>query len=180
MADRVGPAAAEDLRTEHFGLLRGAPESSVSLAAARQGANASANASLSSTPRRSPVGRRQTSARSRCLIASRSASRVISMRMCDRLSLAFSIGPPTTSSPTSAEASEFRASSPSSCGNGTSSRCMRPSIGWSLALSQPSVSVTIARSLGCACGQRLTRSFRSAGALTNASRVRSGSPPNRR
>jgi class 3 adenylate cyclase len=26
MADRVGPAATEDLRTEHFGLLRGALE----------------------------------------------------------------------------------------------------------------------------------------------------------
>ena len=26
MADRVGPAAAEELRTEHFGLLRGALE----------------------------------------------------------------------------------------------------------------------------------------------------------
>lgn len=46
MADRVGPAAAEDLRTEYFGSLRAAPESSVSLPAARQGANASANASL--------------------------------------------------------------------------------------------------------------------------------------
>ena len=113
-----------------------------------------------STSRRSNERRSSTSAWTRCLIASTSAAREISMRMCDPLSVAFSMGPPTSSSPTSAESER----GPSILSWLLRKRDLSPQCTVidrvECALSQSSVSVTIVGILRYACDPRLTRSFR--------------------